>query len=152
MCIRDRPKDAARLLFELEVIRRSEEWLLEHEALVHGPVHSSIGQEAVAVGTIAALHAGDMITSTHRAHHHVLSKTIDHYAGPDYDPLTDAVPAAVQTCVTRTLAEILGLRTGWAGGRGGSMHLFDLQSGVAGTSAIVGGGIPMATGLSLIHI
>jgi 2-oxoisovalerate dehydrogenase E1 component len=141
-------REAARLLLELEVIRRAEEWLLDNEALVHGPVHSSIGQEAVAVGATAALHPGDMITSTHRAHHHVLSKTIAHYAGPTYDPLTDAPAPAVHDAVTRTLAEILGLRTGWGGGRGGSMHLFDLASGVAGTSAIVGGGIPIAAGLA----
>ena len=142
------PADGARLLLELEVIRRAEEWLLENEELVHGPVHSSIGQEAVAVGTTAALHDGDMITSTHRAHHHVLSKTLSHYAGPDYDPLSDPVPDAVQRCVVRTIAEILGLADGWAGGRGGSMHLIDLESGVAGTTAIVGGGIPIASGLA----
>jgi 2-oxoisovalerate dehydrogenase E1 component len=143
------PRRLARLLFELEIVRRVEEWLLDHEEIVHGPVHSSIGQEAVAVGTTAALRPGDVITSTHRAHHHVLSKAIDHYAGPVYDPLTEPVPAAVQTCVTRTVAEILGLGNGWAGGRGGSMHLFDLESGVAGTSAIVGGGAPIAAGLAL---
>jgi 2-oxoisovalerate dehydrogenase E1 component len=142
------PADGARLLLELEVIRRAEEWLLENEELVHGPVHSSIGQEAVAVGTTAALHDGDMITSTHRAHHHVLSKTLSHYAGPEYDPLSDPVPDAVQRCVVRTMAEILGLADGWAGGRGGSMHLIDLESGVAGTTAIVGGGIPIASGLA----
>ena len=130
------------------MIRRAEEWLLENEELVHGPVHSSIGQEAVAVGTMAALREGDMITSTHRAHHHVLSKTLSHYAGPDYDPLSDPVPEAVQRCVIRTIAEILGLADGWAGGRGGSMHLIDLESGVAGTTAIVGGGIPIASGLA----
>ncbi len=92
----------ARLLLELEVIRRAEEWLLDHEEIVHGPVHSSIGQEGVAVGTMAALRQGDMITSTHRAHHHVFSKTISHYAGPDYNPLVDPVPEPVLRCVTRT--------------------------------------------------
>jgi 2-oxoisovalerate dehydrogenase E1 component len=142
------PAAAARLLLELEVIRRAEEWLLEHEELVHGPVHSSIGQEAVAVGTTAALEERDMITSTHRAHHHVLSKTIGHYAGPAYDPLVDPLPDAVVDCVTRTVAEILGLANGWAGGRGGSMHLIDRQSGVACTTAIVGGGVPIAAGLA----
>ena len=142
------PTMAARLLFQLEVIRLAEEWLLDHEELVHGPVHSSIGQEAVAVGAVAALREGDMITSTHRAHHHVLAKTIEHYSKPEYDPLVDPVPAAVQNCVERTLAEILGLARGWAGGRGGSMHLIDLESGVAGTTAIVGGGIPIAAGLA----
>jgi 2-oxoisovalerate dehydrogenase E1 component len=142
------PAGGARLLLELEVIRRAEEWLLENEELVHGPVHSSIGQEAVAVGATAALREGDMITSTHRAHHHVLSKTVSHYAGTGYDPLSDPVPDAVRRSVTRTIAEILGLADGWAGGRGGSMHLIDLESGVAGTTAIVGGGIPVASGLA----
>ncbi len=142
------PAAAARLLLELETIRRAEEWLLEHEELVHGPVHSSIGQEGVAVGATAALLEGDAITSTHRAHHHVLSKTMAHYGGPTYDPLVDPLPEAVRRCVTRTIAEILGLPDGWAGGRGGSMHLIDLESGVAGTTAIVGGGIPIAAGLA----
>ena len=73
---------------------------------------------------------------------------MSHYAGPDYDPLSDPVPDAVQRCVVRTIAEILGLADGWAGGRGGSMHLIDLESGVAGTTAIVGGGIPIASGLA----
>jgi 2-oxoisovalerate dehydrogenase E1 component len=142
------PSVGAWLLVQLEVIRRVEEWLLENEELVHGPLHSSIGQEAVAVGTTAALRPGDVITSTHRAHHHVLSKTMSHYAGHNFDPRNDVVPPAVEDCVTRTLAEILGLENGWAGGRGGSMHLIDLESGVAGTSAIVGGGIPIAAGLA----
>ena len=63
-------------------------------------------------------------------------------------PLVDPVPEPVLRCVTRTIAEILGLADGWAGGRGGSMHLIDVESGVAATTAIVGGGIPIAAGLA----
>jgi len=71
------------------------------------------------------------------------------YAPADFDPVADPLPEVLVECVRRTLAEVLGLAPGWAGGRGGSMHLFDLQSGVAGTTAIVGGGIPIAAGLAL---
>jgi 2-oxoisovalerate dehydrogenase E1 component len=136
-------------LLQLETIRRFEQWLVEHESLVHGPLHASIGQEAVAVGAATALRPSDKITSTHRAHHHVLAKVMSFYAPPGYDPRDGgASPDALADCVRRTLAEILGLATGWAGGRGGSMHLCDLPSGVAGTTAIVGGGVPVASGIA----
>lgn len=135
-------------LLQLETIRCFEQWLVDHEGLVHGPVHASIGQEAVAVGAVAGLLPGDKITSTHRAHHHVLAKAMSFYAPPDLDPFGPELPDALDECVRRTLAEVLGLAPGWAGGRGGSMHLFDLRSGVAGTTAIVGGGIPIAAGVA----
>jgi 2-oxoisovalerate dehydrogenase E1 component len=135
-------------LLQLETIRRFEQWLVDHEALVHGPVHASIGQEAVAVGAVSGLLPGDKITSTHRAHHHVLAKMMSFYVPADFDPLGAELPETLADCVRRTLAEVLGLAPGWAGGRGGSMHLFDLRSGVAGTTAIVGGGIPIAAGLA----
>ena len=135
-------------LLQLETIRLFEQWLVDHESLVHGPVHASIGQEAVAVGAVAGLLPADRITSTHRAHHHVLAKVMSFYAPAGYDPLGSELPEALAECVRRTLAEVLGLAPGWAGGRGGSMHLFDLRSGVAGTTAIVGGGIPIAAGLA----
>jgi 2-oxoisovalerate dehydrogenase E1 component len=135
------------MYLQLAVIRLFERWLLDHESLVHGPVHASIGQEAVAVGVAAALRSGDKITSTHRAHHHFLAKAMSHYAPDDYDPLADQEPPeSMRMCVRRTLAEILGLASGWQGGRGGSMHLYDRESGNVGTTAIVGGGIPIASG------
>lgn len=138
---------AARMLYEIAVIRRAEQWLVDNETLVHGPVHSSIGQEAVAVGVVNALLPGDQIASTHRAHHHVLAKVVDHAMADHIDLVgSSATPDAVLHAIYRTLCEILGLRDGFAGGRGGSMHLSDIASGVLGTSAIVGGGIPMATG------
>ena len=137
------------MLFRLEVIRQFEQWLVENETLVHGPLHSSIGQEAVAVGTCGGLEPRDRVTSTHRAHHHFLAKAMAAYTPPNYDPVRQNVPESLQTCVERTLAEILGLSSGWQGGRGGSMHLYDVASGNIGTSAIVGGGIPIAAGAAL---
>lgn len=126
--------------FEVEVLA------LKEADLVHGPVHASIGQEAVAAGVTAALRKSDLVGSTHRAHGHFLSKAALYYAPDDYLPLRDGVPAAVQRAIDRTLAEIMGLHAGWCGGRGGSMHLYDGTSGNLGSNAIVGGGIPLATG------
>lgn len=138
---------AARLLFTTLVIRGAEQWLVENEELVHGPLHSSIGQEAVAAGAAEALRPQDQITSTHRAHHHVLGKVIA--AALIRHRLTISAELAdgpVADAVYRTVCEILGRADGLAGGRGGSMHLSDPIAGVLATSAIVGGGIPIATG------
>lgn len=136
--------------FCLEIIRRFEETLLERdvERLVHGPVHSSIGQEAVAVGMAMALSNQDKITSTHRAHHHFLAKAIAYYGPPCEDPSTWEQNQTLKECIRRTMAEIMGLKTGWVGGRGGSMHLFDDESGVIGTQAIVAGNIPYTSGIA----
>lgn len=132
----------------MHLIRRFEESVLDlKEAdLVHGPAHTSVGQEAVAAGVALALHPGDWIGSTHRAHGHFLAKALVYYAPHGYDPLRDDVTPPMQRAVTRTLAEIMGLQQGWCGGRGGSMHLYDGESGNLGSNAIVGGGIPLATG------
>ncbi len=141
--------DAASMLYQLLLIRSFEQWLVDNETLVHGPLHSSIGQEAVAVGAIAALQRQDQIASTHRAHHHVLARVVAsaaHDAG-DFDPAGEApTPDGVRQAILKTMAEILGLRYGFAGGRGGSMHLGSIEAGVLATSAIVGGGIPVSTG------
>jgi 2-oxoisovalerate dehydrogenase E1 component len=144
------PKQTLALaLFIVHAIRQFERWLLDHAELVHGPLHSSIGQEAVAAGMALGLERTDKITSTHRAHHDVLAKLITYAAPDDFDPATaDAVPPPVAEAVLRTFAEILGLDQGLGGGRGGSMHLADVDGGVM-TSAIVGGGIPVAAGQAL---
>ena len=136
--------------FCLEVIRRFEQSLLERdvERLVHGPVHSSIGQEAVAVGMAMALTSKDKITSTHRAHHHFLAKAIAHYCPPSEDLSAWEQNLQLRECIRRTMAEIMGLKSGWVGGRGGSMHLFDDESGVIGTQAIVAGNIPYTSGIA----
>lgn len=143
------PNDAALMLYQLLLIRAFEQWLVDNETLVHGPLHSSIGQEAVAVGAIAALQRQDQISSTHRAHHHVLARvvaTAAHDAGGFAPASSVPTPSLVCEAILKTLAEILGLRYGFAGGRGGSAHLGSIGAGVLGTSAIVGGGIPMTTG------
>ena len=121
---------------------------LAGEQLVHGPAHSSIGQEGAAVGCISALRASDQINGTHRAHHHFLAKALAYVAPDGLDPLRDRLPDEMQTVLQRTLAEILGLAQGYCAGRGGSMHLRWDDAGVVGTNAIVGGGVPIATGVA----
>jgi 2-oxoisovalerate dehydrogenase E1 component len=140
---------AAGMLFLIEVIRRAERWLLDNAGLVPGPLHSSIGQEAVAAGTALALAPQDRLTSTHRAHHDVLARLITQAAPAGWDPaLAGESPVGIVTAVRRTVAEVMGLAEGLCGGRGGSMHLADPTAGVA-TSAIVAGGIPAAAGGAL---
>jgi 2-oxoisovalerate dehydrogenase E1 component len=139
------------MLSLIYLVREFETALLELKDadLVHGPVHASIGQEAVAAGVATAPNRSDLVASTHRAHGHFLAKALE-YCGPeDYDPREQAFNARMQWVVNRTLAEIMGLREGWCGGRGGSMHLYDAQSGNLGSNAIVGGGISIATGVAL---
>ena len=142
--------DLLRMLALLHLVRAFESTLreLKDAELVHGPVHLSIGQEAVAAGATVCLRKTDLVASTHRAHGHFLSKLFLYHtpADPGYCPLLDPVTPAMQEAVNRTLAEIMGLRDGWCGGRGGSMHLYDAESGNLGSNAIVGGGIPIATG------
>ena len=133
---------------QLYLIRAFETKLLKlkNEDLIHGPVHTSVGQEAVAVGTMAGLFPDDGISGTHRAHHQFLAKACLHYLPKRYDPITDNIPEKLQVSINTLLAEIMGLNAGCCGGRGGSMHLCDPKIGVLGTNAIVGGGIPLATG------
>jgi 2-oxoisovalerate dehydrogenase E1 component len=135
------------MLVQLHLIRAFEETVLElaGENLVHGPAHSSIGQEGGAVGSIVGLRSTDGINGSHRGHHQFLAKSLTHVTGGSMDP-AGPVPPAAQEVLQRTLAEILGLAQGYCGGRGGSMHLQWLEAGALGTNAIVGGGAPMAAG------
>ncbi|MDL9978784.1 alpha-ketoacid dehydrogenase subunit alpha/beta [Microbacterium sp. ASV49] len=135
------------MLSQLHLIRAFEESVLElaGEGLVHGPAHSSIGQEGGAVGSIIGLRSTDGVNGSHRGHHQFLAKALTHASGGAIDP-ADPVTPVIQTVLQRTLAEILGLAQGYSGGRGGSMHLQWLEAGALGTNAIVGGGAPMATG------
>jgi TPP-dependent pyruvate/acetoin dehydrogenase alpha subunit len=98
---------------------------LYHRDLIRGTTHAYIGEEAVAVGACAALNRDDYITSTHRGHGHCLAKGGD--------------PRAM-------MAELLGKATGYCKGKGGSMHIADLDLGILGANGIVGGGIGIATG------
>ncbi|MFN4000609.1 thiamine pyrophosphate-dependent enzyme [Microcella sp.] len=141
------PALLATMLGQLHLIRAFEERVLDlaAEGLVHGPAHSSIGQEGGAVGSIVALRSTDAVNGSHRGHHQFLAKALTHVAqgGLALDAL---VTAEIQTVLQRTLAEILGLAQGYCRGRGGSMHLQWFEAGALGTNAIVGGGAPMATG------
>lgn len=112
------------------VIRKFEERALNlfETNKLRGSVHLSIGQEAVAATVGAYLRDEDYITSTHRGHGHAIAK------GARAD---------------RAMAELMGKVTGYCGGRGGSMHIADVDKGNLGANAIVGGGIPHAAGAAL---
>jgi pyruvate dehydrogenase E1 component alpha subunit len=95
---------------------------------IRGFLHLCDGEEAIAVGVMQVLEAGDAILSTYREHGHALAR------GVAMGPL---------------MAELYGKRTGCSGGRGGSMHVFDAATRFYGGNAIVGGGLPLAVGLGL---
>ena len=140
------------LLSHMQIIRGFEECVLElaAEGLVHGPAHSSIGQEGGAAGSIVGLTTADQINGSHRGHHQFLSKALGHIAPQGLDPKAD-LSAQVQSLLQRALAEILGLDQGFCHGRGGSMHLQWVEAGALGTNAIVGGGVPLAAGAAWAH-
>ena len=125
----DQPS-AASALESLLAIRFFEEAVdgLFARGLMHGTMHLSIGQEAVATGVCAALRKTDFITSTHRGHSHCIAKGAD---------------------LTRMMAELLAKQTGYCRGRGGSMHIADVETGNLGANGIVAGGIPIAAGAAL---
>ena len=141
------PALLAGMLAQLHLIRSFEETVLElaGEGLVHGPAHSSIGQEGGAVGSIIGLRSTDAVNGSHRGHHQFLAKALTHVGGIRSD-LTALVTPEIRDVLQKTLAEILGLAQGYCRGRGGSMHLQWFEAGALGTNAIVGGGAPMATG------
>jgi len=98
------------------------------EGSMPGTIHQCQGQEAVAVGVCTALNADDFITSTHRPHGHALAKGL--------------TPEEI-------LIELFGGGTGCCKGKGGSMHVGNVAKGMIPAIAIVGGGIPVATGMAL---
>ena len=111
----------------MRLIRHFEEMTVDltRAGEIQSAVHVGSGQEAVAVGVCSALETGDVITSNHRGHGHILAKGGD--------------PA-------RMLAELLGRETGYNRGRGGSMHIADIDLGIYGANGMVGAGAPMACG------
>lgn len=135
------------MLGQLHLIRAFEEAVLQlaGESLVHGPAHSSIGQEGGAVGSIVGLRATDSINGSHRGHHQFLAKAIG-YVTPEGLTVENLITDELQVVLLKTLAEILGLAQGFCKGRGGSMHLQWHEAGALGTNAIVGGGVPLAAG------
>lgn len=118
------------LLREMIRIRRFEEKCAElySATKIRGFLHLCIGEEAVAVGVVGALGEDDAVVSTYREHGHALAR---------------GVPMA------SIMAEMFGKETGCSGGRGGSMHLFDVRKRFYGGNAIVAGGLPLAVGLGL---
>ncbi len=96
--------------------------------MIHGTTHLYVGEEATAVGVISNLTDSDLITSTHRGHGHTISKGID---------------------LNRMMAELFGKIDGYCHGKGGSMHIADLEKGNLGANGVVGGGIPIATGAGI---
>ncbi len=126
-------RDTERLVERFTTMARIREFELRvashfREGDVHGFVHTSIGQEAVAAGACAPLTEADFITTTHRGHGHCIAKGAD--------------PAAM-------FAELFGRATGICGGKGGSMHIAAADRGILGANGIVGAGIPLATGAGL---
>jgi pyruvate dehydrogenase E1 component alpha subunit len=111
-------------------IRLFEEKVFElyGQNLVPGTIHLYTGEEAVAVGVCANLRKDDYVTSTHRGHGHCIAK------GARLD---------------KTMAEILGRKTGYCKGKGGSMHIADFSIGMLGATAVVGAGLPIAVGAGL---
>ncbi len=94
---------------------------------IRGMIHSAVGQEAIAVGTCFHLHKDDLITSTHRNHHHALAK---------------GVP------VGAAMAELFGRVTGSCGGKGGSMHIADFSVGMMGANGVVGASVVISAGIA----
>jgi Pyruvate/2-oxoglutarate dehydrogenase complex, dehydrogenase (E1) component, eukaryotic type, alpha subunit len=108
-------------------IRRFEENVFEFykQGLMAGLAHLYMGEEAVATGVCGALNEEDYIGSTHRGHGHLIARGAD---------------------INRMMAEILGKKTGYSRGKGGSMHIMAMDKGILGANGIVGGGIPSTTG------
>ena len=98
------------------------------EGVMPGTIHQYQGQEACGVGVCAALNPDDVITTTHRPHGHCIAKGLD---------------------VGSAMAELFGKVTGCCHGKGGSMHMGDLAKGIVPAVAIVGGGLPLTTGMAL---
>ena len=95
---------------------------------IYGTIHTSAGQEAIAVGVAEALNEDDLVLATHRGHGHCLMRGAD--------------PKLM-------MAELFGKATGLCKGKGGSMHIVDVEKGMLGANGIVGAGLPLSTGVAL---
>ncbi len=115
---------------KMALIRQFEERVkyLFLEGVMPGTIHQYNGQEAIAVGVCSALQEGDVITSTHRPHGHALARGLT---------------------VESLMHELFGKTTGCCRGKGGSMHIGDLEKGMVPAIAIVGSNVPIATGIAL---
>ena len=118
------------MLRTMITIRLFEEKIVDMYArgLVPGLAHLYVGEEAVATGVCANLRKEDYITSTHRGHGHVIAKGAE---------------------LKFMMAELFGKKTGYCKGKGGSMHIADVDIGILGANGIAGGGLPLAVGAGL---
>jgi len=112
------------------MIRRFEEKAIDLKArqVIPGLLHLYIGEEAVATGVCAALRKDDYISSTHRGHGHCIAKGGE---------------------IWRMMAELLGREGGYCQGKGGSMHIADIDLGILGANGIVAAGMPISGGAAL---
>lgn len=123
-------KHLCHVYYTMNLIRDFENQSLKffEENVLRGSVHLCVGEEAVPATVCELLNPYDYIASTHRGHGHCLAKGAD--------------PG-------KALAELMGKEDGYCRGRGGSMHIADVDAGNLGANAIVGGGIPIAVGAAL---
>ncbi len=119
-----------KVLEKMMTIRKFEQTAADSflKGQINGNVHVCLGEEGSVVGANMALEPTDYISASHRGHGHCIMKSGD---------------------VNRTMAELFGKETGFCKGRGGSMHVTKVDSGLLGANGIVGGGIPLATGSAL---
>lgn len=163
-------QEAVNLLEDMLTVREFEQMILKLRSGAYepcldfnyrGPTHLSIGQEAVSVGACLGIAPDDCITSTHRGHGDSIAKgcvairamNIDQLKArvPDSNATSrkDVVEAALEDHIYRTIAELFGKEDGYCRGRGGGMHIADFMVGHLGANAIVGGGVPIATGAAM---
>ena len=166
------PAEAVAILEDMLVIREFEEMIVKlrsgayqpiREYNYRGPTHVSVGQEGTAAGACSGLILKDNITSTHRGHGESLAKgtvairqmtdevLAKRVPGSHKSRRNDLIEAALEEHVYRTICELFGKDDGYCRGRGGSMHIADFTVGHLGANAIVGGGVPIATGAALAN-
>lgn len=166
------PEEAVAILEDMLVIRELEEMIVKLRSGAYepirdynyrGPTHVSVGQEGTAAGACCALQLPDNITSTHRGHGESLAKGTVAIRQMSVEKLRERVPncksdkredlieAALEEHVYRTICELFGKDDGYCRGRGGSMHIADFTVGHLGANAIVGGGVPIATGAAMAN-
>ena len=123
-------EEKVRTLYSYESFRQKGDWAadeydMQTKGVIAGAAHLAIGQEATEVGICAALEEDDYVTSTHRGHGHAIAKGAD---------------------VRLMMAELMGRKTGYSRGCGGSMHIFSSELGLLGGNGIIGAQIPLANG------
>jgi len=161
---------ALQLMEDMLTIREFEEMIVKLRSGAYdplpnfnyrGPTHISIGQEASSAGACAGLQGADYITSTHRGHgdsiakgcvalramnDEALRRRVPNCVAATHDDLLEAV---IEDHIFRTIAELFGKESGYCKGRGGGMHIADFTLNHLGANAIVGGGVPIATGAAM---